>query len=412
MSTKKLFSLESLTYLTVAALPVYLFRFSFWGVPTNLLEVLIALVFVGWLFKIKFQLADIWLPEKKILLAVGFIFSGLLISTLVNPNPLAGLGIIKSWFVFPWLFVLAVYNLIPKSKRVNVFKALGTSSLAVALVSLGYWLTGRVTYDGRLEAFFNSPNYLAMYLAPGAIIGVLALAQFPISNFQFPNKAQVSIFNFKNNPSKIRLFFLGLSLAIISLSIYLTYSYAAWLALIGALLLVLIFWKNISWKKLGIAASLILALVVSQLKNPKFIGLINLNPRSSLASRFMIWRSAGRMLEKHWLFGIGPANFQAKYLIYQKYFPPYLEWAVPHPQNVYLAIWLYSGLLGFLGFLALLYFYFQNIFRKINSAAGLAPLELVSLAIILYFLLHGLVDTTILKNDLAVVFWLGFLALE
>ena len=126
----------------------------------------------------------------------------------------------------------------------------------------------------------------------------------------------------------------------------------------------------------------------------------------------MIWRAAGKILEDHWILGIGPGNFQTEYLAYQKYFPPYLEWAVPHPQNVYLTFWLYGGILGMLGFLGTLYFYFAEIFGKIKSASGNAPLYLVSFGIMFYFLLHGLVDTTIFKNDLAVVFWLNFLVLR
>lgn len=36
---------------------------------------------------------------------------------------------------------------------------------------------------------------------------------------------------------------------------------------------------------------------------------------------------------------------------------------------------------------------------------------MASLGIMFYFLLHGLVDTTYFKNDLAVIFWLNFMML-
>jgi len=108
------------------------------------------------------------------------------------------------------------------------------------------------------------------------------------------------------------------------------------------------------------------------------------------------------MIERNPVFGIGPGNFQKTYLEYQKYFPPYLEWAVPQPHNLYLAFWLESGLSGLIGFIWLLVLFFRD-----NKKAREYNLEtgLLCLAIILYFLIHGLVDTTYWRNDMAVIFW-------
>jgi O-antigen ligase len=118
----------------------------------------------------------------------------------------------------------------------------------------------------------------------------------------------------------------------------------------------------------------------------------------------MIWQSAEKVLENSWVWGIGAGNFQEKYLEYQKYFAPYLEWAVPHPHNLYLALWLYGGIFGLVGFLALVFFWFSALFRSQKNPS----LRFIGLGIMLYVLLHGLVDTTYLKNDLAVLFWLLF----
>ncbi|MDR3559466.1 MAG: O-antigen ligase family protein [Candidatus Pacebacteria bacterium] len=393
---KKLFSLENFIYFTVAALPVYLLKFQIFGFPTNLLEFLIPLVFIWWLVKCcrvetRQCLVSTEAYPKKIILSAGLIFIGLLISMLANINPMAGLGIIKSWFVFPWLLVFVIYKYISKDKLVNIFRAIYLSSFGVALVSLGYLLADRMTYDGRLEAFFNSPNYLAMYLAPGIIIGLCLKTQ--------------------SSKASWKMFFEGITLLIILAAFYKTYSYAAWLSVTSSLLAIFLIQKNISLKKISLTVAIVIMLVLSQFNNPKFIELITLGSRSSIASREMIWRAAGKILEDHWLIGIGPSNFQPFYLESQKYFPPYLEWAVPHPQNVYLAFWLSGGILGLLGFFLVLYFYFKNIFQKIKNTSGDASIFILSFGIVLYFLLHGLVDTTILKNDLAVVFWLNFLVL-
>ena len=128
----------------------------------------------------------------------------------------------------------------------------------------------------------------------------------------------------------------------------------------------------------------------------------NLGERSSLASRLAIWKSAGLMAEKNPLFGIGPGNFQEKYLEYQKYFPPYLEWSAPQPHNIFLAFWLESGLVGLIGFIILLVYFFRDNKKAIENNLDLG---ILFLAIMIYVLIHGLVDTTYWRNDLAVVFW-------
>ena len=156
--------------------------------------------------------------------------------------------------------------------------------------------------------------------------------------------------------------------------------------------------------------------------------------RSSLASRFTIWKSAGLMIENNPLFGIGPGNFQEKYLEYQKYFPPYLEWSVPQPHNIFLAFWLESGLVGLIGFVILLFYFFRDnkkvypftkikednntsisvikkqISEKLDDKeyfgdGAIQDLRILLLGIMIYLLVHGLVDTTYWRNDLAVVFW-------
>jgi O-antigen ligase len=160
----------------------------------------------------------------------------------------------------------------------------------------------------------------------------------------------------------------------------------------------------LDWKKILLALVFLSVLFFSQLEKNKLNDLINANGRSSFFSRMMIWRSAEKMIEDSWFWGIGAGNFQEKYLAYQKHFPAYLEWAVPHPHSVFLAFWLYGGIFGLVGFLTLIYFWFSSILRSQKNP----NLKMIGLGIMLYILFHGLVDTTYFKNDLAVIFWLLF----
>lgn len=384
---KKILNLENTIYFLIISLPLYLLRLNFLGIPTNLWEFLAVIVFLWWIINKKGKLDIDWKKNdiKYLSIGVAMILAGLIISTVLNKNYLAGFGIIKSWFLVPFSFSLMAVNTLGQSKLKNVFGALYISAFLVALISLVYYILGLTTYDARLEAFFNSPNYLAMYLSSAVIIAIYLLGE---------NKRQ-----------KTRLRSIYISLAIILLALFLTYSYAAWVSVgISVLFFMVISKKSSRGYLVAILLGLLLVFFF-QKNSEKFISLLSFDKRSSLASRVMIWRSAGKMIENNWLFGIGPGNFQTDYLAYQKYYPPYLEWSVPHPHNLYLAFWLYSGILGLTGFLVLIYLTAARLWTDKKREL----ISLISLSLVIYFLIHGIFDTTYFKNDLAVVFWLAYL---
>ncbi|MFA4817778.1 MAG: O-antigen ligase family protein [Parcubacteria group bacterium] len=379
---------EFLIYATIFLLPAYLVKVSVFGVPTNALEILmLAVIASGFIFlePSSWKLQELG-SRRKIVLCLSLIFLGLLISILVNKNYAVGFGIIKSWFILPLLFSWIATAGIPEEKRKNIYYAYYFSALTVAIISLGYYIYGAVTFDGRLQGIFNSPNYLAMYLVPGLIISIWYL-----------------VFSIKKRDQKKKKTFAVIGLAVILVALYLTYSYAAWIALILSLVITIIIKNKKINKKITTGGLIIIFILFISQQNTEKLNNIQSSPHSSLASRVMIWNSAAKILGDNIAFGIGPGNFQQKYLEYQKYFPPYLEWAVPHPHNLYLAWWLYGGMLSFVGFIALIFFWLKEMLGKEKNS-----LWAISFAIMLYFLIHGLVDTTYFKNDLAVIFWLNF----
>jgi O-antigen ligase len=388
---KKLFSLENLIYVAVFFLPAYLIKISLFGFPTNILEMLIALIFVGWILEKGYEKLSLE-HYKKYTLPLFLIFLGLLISAIFNRTFVMEAGIVKGWFIFPLLFVFLASQVIEKKRIINVFYALYASAFFISAAALIFLFLGKITYDGRLEAFFNSPNYLAMYLAPALIL----LAQ-----------VQSSKLKVKSCSSKLKVFNL-ISGLIILIVFYFTYSYTAWVAVVLSLVLTSVIKNNqfIRNKTIPALFLTIILLFIFQINSEKLLSLKNYS-RSSLESRIMIWNSAERILSDNWLIGIGPGNFQEKYLEYQKYYPPYLEWAVPHPHNLYLSFWLSGGILDLVGFLWLVGLWFRETIKKDDSLV-----KFIVLGIMLYILIHGLVDTTYFKNDLAVIFWLNFLVAE
>ena len=340
---KKIIKLENLIYLTILLLPSYLIKVNFFFFSLNFLDILIMADIFFWLFfhKKKKELVAFFSKQKRILWSSGLIFSGFIFAVLFNKNYSEAMGILKSWLFLPFIFSLIAGSALNKEQKEKIFSTYYLSAFFVALLSLTYFFLGKITYDGRLEGMFNSPNYLAMYLAPA----------FFIAHFG----KTVDLLNLKNK--KYWLFF---SLTPIIFSVYLTYSYGAWFSIIASFLIIILWKKKKFAKNIFLFLTGILILFLFQQGKDKFTDLLLLNPHSSFFSRLMIWRSAEKILHDNFFWGIGIGNFQNKYLTYQKYFPPYLEWAVPHPHNLYLAFWLYSGIIGFIGFVLLLFFFMQK----------------------------------------------------
>jgi|GEM_PF-514010 len=191
--------------------------------------------------------------------------------------------------------------------------------------------------------------------------------------------------------------------------------------------------KKSLFKGVLVGFLLLALLFLSQLNNPKLQHILNGDYYSSLHSRLMIWQSAWKISQDHWLFGIGGGNFQQAYLDYQKYFPePYIEWAVPMPHNIFLAFSTQLGVFGLASFLTIIILsiltvipsnvegsllsMFKGFLRSspYHTVRGSGRndkktdfLTLWALSYLIYFLIHGLIDTPYWKNDLAIIFWLA-----
>jgi len=389
--------LKNFLLLVIFCAPLYLVKVNIFIFPSNVFEIL-ALLSSAYVFIKKRSVIFKKIAQfpKSFLLSLFLIITGIVFSVLFNGNFTVGFGILKGWFLVPFFFSFALYLMIDSSTSLEaVFKSIYFSTVAVGLVAIFYKLFNLLTYDERLTAFYSSPNYLALYLAPGIFFGLFFFCK------------QYS----QNKLSKQTLFYL-LTLLLISISLYFTYSYGAWMAILLSLLLTRLVLQPIKKQFFALIVLLLFffALFASQIGTQKLSAALSLSTQSSFASRIMIWKSSLLLITQHPLVGIGAGNFQAAYLNTQPYFPPYLEWAVPQPHNIFLAFWLQAGLAGLTGFLWLLFFIFKTfsaIFKNKKNAAFAAPL----FGFFLYTILHGMLDTTYWKNDLSFLFWICFFLL-
>lgn len=340
---------------------------------------------------------DRWLVFGASLFAFGAV-----LSFLANPISLTGLGMLKAWIFFP---LLTLFLVVRKESSEDLFYpsmfSWFVASLFVALHSLQYLLLGTLTYDGRLQGPYLSPNYLAIFIAPGILLALFFLLR-----------------SFDRERKIVEKVFFGVSLMLHLIVLYFTHSYGVWAGtLVGATLLLFRFiprtWEDQRKRKMIVltgATIIVVGLGVLFLEqdSEKWQALVQYDERSSLSSRVMIWEASVKMLSHHPILGIGIGRFQEMYLEYQKYFPPYLEWAVPFPHNLYLALWLQTGLLGLFGFgllvSRLFFLLVSNSFRG-EASQKQRKADLV-LALLVLYLVYGLTDTPYFKIDQAFTFCL------
>lgn len=396
---RKLFNTANLIPIVLFLTPCYLIKFNIFQIPFNLLDVFILVTIILWLFENKNypieKIKKILIKNKLFFISIFLILIGLFISSLLNNNLLKELGIIRSWFILPILFGFILFD---KTKKNHDFKRLFStlfySSSLISIISLFYLSFGNLTYDLRLRSFYLSPNHLAIILAYGLIIGLWQLIQKKMSDFLDAT----------------------LILSIIT-ALFFTHSYAIWVAtlIVTSLLVYLSTQRNQRIILTFVLITICITFFTHENNSTKFEDLINFRERSSLSSRVIIWQSSIKIIKDNWLWGIGPGNFQEKYLEYQKYFPLYLEWAVPQPHNLFLAFWLQAGLVGIMGFLILIYTILYKIIKILikNKDSSFRDISVALLSLLTLTLIYGLFDTPYWKNDLSLIFWtLTFLSLR
>lgn len=329
--------------------------------------------------------------DTFLLTGIALFFFSTILSFIVHPFSSTGLGLIKSWFIFP--IVGAALWSVARWDATRLLTAWFVSISGIALSALAYLSSGALTFDGRLEAWYSSPNFLAIALAPGILIGTHLLISLLAEE-----KKRLSL-----------IAAASLSLPVIAIALFFTRSYGAWIAIaiaLGAYLLSVSMTKKQTVAVFVIILSAIAVFAFSEYGSEKWQSLASLDERSSLSSRIMIWRSAATMIADHPVSGIGIGRFQEEYLAYQQYFPPYLEWAVPEPHNLFLALWLNTGLIGLAGFVLIIVRFAWRLFRIGHLGEKEKMSRSLILCLMLLFLGYGFLDTPYFGNDLSFVFWM------
>lgn len=356
----------------------YLIRFKIGSYPTNLQEILIllqAIIYLASIFKTK-KLKEIFKDLKKYRILNSFILLTF-ISILLVPvfDYLTFIRHLKFLF-FGEILVFIFLQTFENKTRLQGLKMVGYGAVFFGLFSVLYNLLGfNITHDYRLLGPLDSAVYLAYFLTPFFIL-------FAIEYLKNRKKSDI-IF------AIILLFF-----------ILLTRSMGALLA--SFLVLAIYYWKKykfsarqnkkIFWTIISIGIVIFTTIFISKIL-PTFT-----TNYSSLDERGEIWTTSLALLKDpgNLFFGLGYGQFQYHYLQSAEEILGRLplDFYVLQPHNLFLLFIFQFGILGLLLIILIILKTLKRLDNLNNTAAFM----------LLYFLIHGLIDTPIFKNDLLLLF--------
>ena len=408
-------------FLFLLFLPTYLIRFHIGLLPTTLLEVMLWIIMGVWSFNTARSLSkkNTSLSEKQVFLSrLRFLISehpslciamclfllGATISVFTAVDMRAALGEWKAFYIEPILFFIILITTIPKTRSVVslitplVLLGLVTGILATIQHFTGWMVPWAFWENGgsyRVTGWYGFPNGVGLFLAPIAILCVYVFYStiLPIIKKNRAPQQRMSI------------------LVLVSIISFFSFIFC----IFGV-----VFAKS-TGGLIGIAAGIGFLLIMNhKTRIPTFIlsvavmSCILFMPRLAhikqevLAQdrsgqlRVDMWAEATQYLSEHPIVGTGLASY--KTAIYPYRVDKWIE-VFHHPHNIFLTIWVNTGLIGLVGFVWILVWFFRVGFSQIIQQKNISFFILCLLGTIITVVTTGLVDSPYIKNDLSIFFW-------
>lgn len=389
--------MQYLIALTFLLAPAYAMRFSFFGLPANLLMLVIPLVwiiFIGWV--VAARQAGIFtqfikLIDRRLMALIGLFFLAGLAALFIDGFSQAKLGQFLVWFVEPMsLFFIAGFlvKTLPRAKSffISAIYAFLFTSGVYALIQYFtlhglppvWW--GNSVEPKRAISFFVHPNAYSLFITP-----LLA--------FLLPDVfRRVKNFRFSINWAAILAWLLG------GVGLLFSLSRGGWLGLAVATAIFVLASGSKKITQSALAAVVITIIFIAVIPNLRYRVLLPLYGERSSSARAALWQTGWRMVKDNPILGkglLGADHSWNRYAV-DPSFGHY-----PFPHNIFLDFWIDTGLIGLISFAALMIYGLWHGFKNRSNiyAFGLS-LFLIAL------LVHGQIDNPYFKNDLALVFWL------
>lgn len=393
---------SGLIFFNLIFLQSYLLRFSSWQslseikifeILTNPQEILIllnAMIFTILIIKNKKLLQTIknlknhWFIISLIILTS---LSAILVyPSLINPQEI-NLDFIRhlKFLVFAGIFVfIALETFQTEQERKKALQVATLGAILFGLFSLNYNLFGfNIAHDARLLGPLDAAVYLAFYLSPFLIFSIIQYIENPKEKPNLTNALILgSLILATRSMGAIGANFIVISLFLLkkkNLKILQSKAIKTALVILGIIIVVAIFYTKIL---------------------PSFQ-----SQWSSLNERTEIWKVSLELLKnpQNLLLGLGFGQFQETYLAQAVAILGHqpLDFYVLQPHNIFLLFIFHYGILG----LTLLIFIILKLIKKLaKPLKSTSSTTKIAQFILLYFLIHGLIDTPFFKNDLLILF--------
>ena len=376
-----------------ALTPTYRIRFELAGIPLNLLEILV-IVFIGsfifWIARTK-QLKSFMKfitdqPKIFILGAGLFIVAGLL-STLISPDLRHAAGMYLTLILMPIMCFFPAKYILKSDRNKEIFLTTITLVILIAsayavvqyftLIGLPESWWGNSAEPKRAISFLSHPNKFALWLTP-----LLALL--------LPYLLK------QDSGRKKALLYLTQIFGITAL--ILSGTRGGWLGLLAAIAVFTLLSKNKKVLTAAILFAIVGAITIAATPNLRYRVILPFKGEKSTVSRFSLWHTANKMIEDSPILGKGLYGYQGNFEKYNT--DPGLS-PINHPHNIFLTLWVETGLLGLISFLIIGIYSAWIAFKNRTS-----PIKMGLLLFLIAFFVHGLADSPYIINDLALVYWL------
>lgn len=350
--------------------------------------------------------------KHPVTIAILFNLAWIFVTSITSQMPIVSFKwfMARLWFVVPFYFL--GYHMYGDTKNVRRFLWLYILPLTIVI--------GYTIYQHWLFGFEEDPAHWVMspfyndHTAYGA-----ALAMF------YP---ALMVFTFRSGYSNNVRIIAGFLLVVFTIALILSFTRAAWVSLVGALVLYLIMYFRVKWQYIFgviIIGAVYVAIswtdIVMQLEQNRqdtsddlaehISSISNISTDASNLERLNRWNSAFRMFKERPMLGFGPGTYSFMYAPYQlsseKTIISTNAGDMGNAHSEYIGPLAESGVLGMLTFLAVsiaIVVTGWRVYLRMESGPTRAALLAVLLGMVTY-LIHGTLNNFLDTDKASVPFW-------
>ncbi len=385
-------------------LPTYLIRFSIGPMPTTLLEGFVLITIgIGVIRSCTPDKGKEGLPSEagnpakeggglgEVSRSIGWyripivlIVIGAIIGTIIVPDTLSALGILKAYIIEPLLLAVIIKTtVIDRADFDRIITALTASgaiigAFAIAQVITHIGIPAAWVLENRATSLYDYPNAVGLFLAPIVVMAVV----------RFISKTPSLLPLCRGRVRDLIMIILMIG------GIVAAKTEAALVAIPAALVIIGLIAPMRTSLKIGILTGTILAATFVTTLAPSITQKLTLHDSSGLVRRSQ-WSETLRMLADHPFLGAGLNGYPAALSPYHN--ATFYE-IFQYPHNVFLNVWSEIGLMGLVGLIIAATMLAHTLWQKRTD-----PLSLAFGAALIAMMIHGLVDVPFFKNDLALL---------